>query len=1188
MLGLVGVAAAERYRFQTFGPEEGLSAAVGRVLQDRTGFLWVSTSDGLFRYDGSRFRRFGVEDGLPSPQILHLAEADDGTLWVLTGRGLARWRSSGFEPVAVPPESDGVEWSAMAVSGHTMYIGTNRGLMMAPLAPNGGKPIFTRVAETPPEPVPGIYASSGEQVWFGCGLQLCLLQNQHLQRFGKDDGLPADRWTAMLIDRHGNLWARGVQNLYVRRYGAPAFEARDQGLPQASNGIMTIIEDREGSVLVSSDLGLARWTGDGWQLIGSAQGLESDAVTSVYQDRQGSVWISVWGVGLSRWAGYGEWTNWTIADGLSNNIIWAIARHPSGALLVGTDRGLVRLQDGSPDKVWMKANGLGGDKIKAVAIGPDGAIWAGSLPGSISRIDPRTGAIHVFGPSEGLSDTRIIALRFDNESRLWVSTGQGLFRSTDAGPHPHFERLKPPGASDGTMYYRFLLDREGRVWVGSTEGLFSWDHGAWTRLTTADGLKSNSVTHVNQTADGAIWVSYREPLGISRLYRTGSQMSVTNVTKTDGLPGDYILFLGMDSRQNLWVGTDTGVAMQSAGAWIVYTHDDGMVWDDCAANGFLAEADGTVWLGTLRGLSRFRPAKNPQLPPPVAAVITSVKFGDRSADPSAPAEVSYRDRDFYVSFASFAFARERSIRFRYRLAGQDERWTETNLRALSYPSLPAGTYRFEVAARADAGPWGPESAVSFRIVPPWWRSWWFETLAACGLLAAIAFVVRSRLRATVRERRRLEDAVRERTEELELQNHVVERQKSEIAELLRQSQEASKLKSEFLANMSHEIRTPMNAVIGMTELALNTALDEEQRDYVTTVRDSAASLLVILNDILDFSKIEAGKLQLSQEPFDVRKSVASAVQLFSWQAKKKGLQLTSQVDAAVPERLSGDADRLRQILVNLLGNAMKFTDSGEVSLTVTPADETESPGSRMRRLRFSVRDTGIGISHDKQAMIFEAFAQADGSTKRRNGGTGLGLAICSGLAHLMNGSIRVESTVGQGSEFSVTLAFEIADRGSILPESAPRTAEPGQAAAPLRILLAEDNRVNQKVAQLTIERMGHSIVVVEDGRQAVDAVRREKFDLVLMDIQMPVMDGSEATALIRELERQDAADGKPAEHIPIVAMTAHAMSGYREECLRAGMDGYITKPIVLGTLKETLERVRSGSAPGELHAPLPG
>ncbi len=761
MFLFLGIAQAERYRFRTFGPDDGLSSAVGRILQDRTGYLWVATSDGLFRYDGTRFQRYGVEEGLPSPLILRLAESSDGTLWVLTGHGLARWRHPDFEAVATGAEAASVEWQALAISAdNRVYVGTNRGLLMARIPADGSKPLFGNALPSPAEPVAEIYPGAGGQLWFGCSLGICLLSGSSLQRFGEAESLPPDRWSAMLLDRQGNLWVRSGQHLYLKPQGANAFQARDQGLPQSSNGIMTIIEDRDGAILVSTDLGLARspnarQLNGGWQIIGSAQGLESDAVTAVYQDRQGGLWLSVWGAGLARWSGYYEWTNWNTSDGLSNNIVWAIRRDSAGALLVGTDRGLVRFEDGRATKVWTKADGLGGDKIKAIAMDLDGAVWAGTLPGGVSRIDPRTGRIHNFGEAAGLSDTRVIGLYFDNEKRLWVSTGQGLFRANEAGPNPRFERQMPPGARESTMFYRFFGDRQGKLWVGSTDGLFYWDQGTWTRLTTHDGLRSNGVTHLAQTSDGAIWVAYREPLGMSRLSMTGQGWHADHVTKKDGLPGDYILFLGLDSRRNLWAGTDSGVAVESSGKWIVYTHDDGLVWDDCAANGFLAEPDGTVWIGTLKGLSRFQPKEAPHFAPAAPTMITSVRFGDRSADPSTFSRVSYQDHDFSVSFGELSFATG-NVRFRYRLAGQSDTWTETNLRALRYASLPPGWYRFEVSTGSGGGSWSSAPAtVSFRIVPAWWQTWWFAVLAAGAAAGGIAIVVRGRMKQTVREHTRL-------------------------------------------------------------------------------------------------------------------------------------------------------------------------------------------------------------------------------------------------------------------------------------------------------------------------------------------------------------------------------------------------------------------------------------------------
>ena len=1185
VLLLAASATAEHYRFRHYGPEEGLATAVSQLLQDRTGFLWVGSSDGLFRYDGSRFQRFGAEDGLPSASVRCLLETPDRTLWVLTGRGVARRRHDAFEIVdaGVGPEATDLHAMAAATDG-TLYLGDDRGLLIA--APGGGAdPRFSRVPGFPREAVNGIYVENNGAVWFGSGRRLCLWEHGRLRLFDENDGLPRERWNAMLRDGRGDLWVRGPQHMSVLPAGAARFEPRDDGLPQSSNAVPSLALDHQGILMVSTDQGLARWIGGHWELIGAAQGLESDTVTALLEDREGSIWIGLWGAGLARWPGNREWMNWTAADGLSNNLVWAVRPDASGALWVGTDRGLVRFDSAMSPRTWLHKNGLGGDKVKALAIGSDGAVWAGCLPGGVSRIDPRTGGVRTFGTAAGLADDRVIAMYFDREGRLWVSTGEGLFRSASAGPNLRFERQVPPGHPERTMFFRFMGDREGRIWIGSTAGLFRWEAGNWSRFSTADGLRGNAVTHIAQAEDGSVWISYREPVGISRLAFSRDGIGIRHFSKKDGLPSDYVLFLGRDSRGQMWVGTDYGVAVQAANQWIVYTHEDGLVWDDCAANAFWAEPDGTVWIGTMKGLSRFRPARRPAPLPAPQSAITSVHFGDHTASPSVPTEVSFRDRDFQVAFSGLTFLSEKNVRFRYRLAGLDSDWIETAQREARYANLPAGAYTFQVEARVAGSPWSPApAALDFRVVPPWWQTWWFRGLAAGALAALLGFLLRVRVRQMSRDRQRLEIAVSERTSELELQKDVVERQKHEIEKLLRQAEEVSRLKSEFLANMSHEIRTPMNGVIGMTQLALNTPLSEEQREYITTVQNSAEALLVVINDILDFSKIEAGRMELGHDPFGLRQCVNDALMLFAWQAQEKGLQLTHHVDAEAPDALLGDSDRLRQVLLNLLNNAMKFTEHGEISLAVS----VESPPPREPSevtLRFSVRDTGIGIAPDKQAFIFGAFAQADGSARRRQGGTGLGLAICSKLVELMNGRIWVESAEGVGSNFLFLARFaqaEPASAGMGVSAEGPSESHaetPCQrlpkASQPLRILLAEDNIVNQKVAKCMIEKMGHSIVVVENGTLVVDVAAKQHFDLILMDLQMPQMDGFEATAHIREAERSTTQAGRGEPHIPIIALTAHAMRGDLDDCLRAGMDDYISKPISLQALVGVLEKVQA-------------
>ncbi len=394
----------------------------------------------------------------------------------------------------------------------------------------------------------------------------------------------------------------------------------------------------------------------------------------------------------------------------------------------------------------------------------------------------------------------------------------------------------------------------------------------------------------------------------------------------------------------------------------------------------------------------------------------------------------------------------------------------------------------------------------------------------------------------------------------------------QVQEALEHAKEAAettnRLKSQFMATMSHELRTPMNGVLGMTELLLGTSLTDRQRRFATTVHRSGQLLLNIINDILDMSKIEAGKLALEHIDFDLRRTIREGLDLITENAHQKGLRLTSRFDDALPPMVRGDPTRLRQILMNLVGNAIKFTHHGEVAIHVTLCETTEAD----IRLRLEVCDTGIGIAPNLQAHIFSAFTQADGSMTRKYGGTGLGLAITKQLAEMMGGTIDVESELGRGSTFRCTVHLEKSSaRPTPQSEPASLDAHPAQALCHYRILLAEDNPVNQDVTVGMLEALGCHVDVVNHGQEALEALSRNPYDLVLMDCQMPNMDGLETTRVIRTQETRDTTQSATRQ-IPIIALTANAFASDRDDALAAGMDDYLIKPVNLDQLRAVLER----------------
>ena len=868
---------AQRYGFKVYDQRSGLpNLDVRSMLQDHLGFLWVSTDNGLYRYDGERFRPFTTADGLPSPQVEALHETVDGTLWVATLSGMARLSGERFAAVDLSPIK-GVFAVASDATGR-IYVGTSKGLLIGPGGGVSAGAAFSSytVASQKPQLVKSVAISPKGEVWYTCNRQVCRLEGS--QGVSNPEWqVPEEAWEQIGVDLQGNVWVRSRARMIMLPKGGSRFEYVDEGLPPSATSGRLLI-DRRGQVWVPTARGLARRTAKGWEVLGKAQGLPFSSVRCVLEDREGSIWVGTNGAGLARWLGYPHWETWTDAEGLPSESVWALTRDREGVLWAGGNSGISRFVESR--RVWeeLKIPGLPALQTTRIVEAPDGSLWLGQPSGTV-RIDPRRRSATAYGKDAGLANTWVSALVVDGRNRVWAGTPNGLYLGEAEKGRYVFTRQNLHLERGLDYHYTSLVDSRGRLWVGTWGGLLRLEGDRWVRMTTREGLASNRVSYLSESKDGSLWIGYIDAVGLSQMRTNGGAPSFRHFTTRQGLRSDKVFFTGFDTRGWMWVGTDVGVEIFDGEKWRFLDHNDGLAWNDCNGNAFRADADGSVWIGTSRAVSHFRvPAKGiPQRSDQPEVRLISARFGGRAVELTQPISMPWSHRSLYVDFTAMTFASEESVRFRYRLAGLDDRWTETPNREVHIPGLPAGSFTLEVQASTVPGVWKTEPArLAFTVRPAWWRTWWFNlgALTALGLIAHQVWAWR--IRSMLKRQRELEQAVARRTRSLKVEKAKVERerdvvadQKVEIERLFGEARQAARLKDEFLANMSHELRTPMNGIIGMTELALETQLSAEQRDYLQAVRSSSSALLGILSDILDLSRVEAGKLRLDAVTFSL-------------------------------------------------------------------------------------------------------------------------------------------------------------------------------------------------------------------------------------------------------------------------------------------------------------------------------
>ena len=1207
-------------RFDHITTERGLSNnSVNCIFQDRAGFLWFGTQDGLQKYDGYQFTTFRHDPGdstsLSNNLVHAIYEDRAGVMWIGTrGGGLNRFdRESqtftsftydfddptsigGDQVMTIYEDRDGILW-----------VGTRGGGLNRLDRASG---TFVRIGPQHADPETGqtlgspfvksILDDSAGNLWVATengGLHRFDRNTKTNHVYGRDPGDPtslgSDAVFALFEDRLGVLWvgtADAGLKAYDRKSDSFTHYRHDPNEPTSLSDdyVHGIHEDASGTVWVGTEGGglnrlhrgsnsFTRYVND----VADASSLSNNRITSIYEDRSSVLWIGTYGGGINR---YSPWQSrfTTIgfdpggSDGLSDYSVHSIHEDRDGILWVGTWHGGLTRFDRSTKQfthffgVW---DSLQVHSVRAIHEDRSGTLWIGTDEMGLHRFDRRR---HSFDrlllfphePDVGQSIWRIFE---DDRGTLWVGTNNGLYTVDLAtGQVGH---LVPRERGDKPRVQSFVRaiaqDEAGAIWIGARDGLFRLDRDTQTFTQfvhdTSDptSLSHDVVLAIVPDHTGALWIGTER--GLNKLpdptaaaVRAGRAV-FTRFGLGSGLPNDVIYGILEDGNGHLWLSTNEGLSQFDplVGSFRNFDVSDGLQSHEFNQQAYHKSRSGELFFGGINGLNAFFPdsiSLNTHVPP---VVITSIsKLGERiySGDNGAPT-ITLKHSDKYISFefAALDFANPSKHRYAYRLEGFDDDWIDAGSnRNATYTNLDPGEYVFRTRGSNNDGIWNDEGeTVLVRVHPPWWGTMW--AYAAYAILGIASFVVADRVhrrRAFVRAQNRARQRELEQARELE-------RAYNSLREAKEAAESANRAKSEFLANMSHELRTPLNGILGYAQiLARDDAIQPTQRTGIKTIRRSGEHLLTLINDILDLSRIEAGKLEPEPVDFALATFLESICEIAQVRAEQKGLAFDFEAATTLPGFVRGDERRLRQILLNLISNAVKFTDYGGVTLRVGRDAESESVSA----LRFEVQDSGIGIEAERLDEIFEPFHQVH-TDDRHVDGTGLGLAISKKLVKLMGGSLVVRSTPDRGSTFSVDVNLPEIPRS--LQDANPYQNIIGYHGRTMHILVVDDAPENRAVMSGLLGPLGFKVSEASGGDEAVAIAGQIAPDLVFMDLVMPGVDGYEATGRLRTLAGLS--------RVPIVALSANVFRESQANSAAAGCDDFLAKPIDADALLKKLQ-----------------
>ena len=1217
----IAAASSSNIRFQRYSLEQGLSQeAVFSMLQDSTGFMWFGTQEGLNRFDGYQFRTFHHDpddiNSLAGDAVYAMIEDHRGKLWLGTdGGGLNHFDPKTETFSRFNKSSHGLSSDRINVifedQNRVLWVGTY----------NGGLNRFDENTQTfesfrhdKADPkslnhdnVRAIHQDHRGRLWVGTdqGISLFDPAGKRFNSFNGYESAPQALKTnsirSIFSDRQNRLWVGTHENGLIRIDGDRQYlqfrHEPDNNASLCHNRVRDIFEDNKGLLWVATDDGLCLWqpaSGNFVRYRHDPQDLYSigdNRTLSLYQDKGGVLWLGTFG-GLNKWSATGFVhfrQDSSSGNALSSNIITAFEQSHDGDIWVGSYDGLNRFNRETNTFTTMKSepgqqHSLSDNRIMSLFTDADGSLWIGTRGKGLDHFDPVSGQFRHYRHDENtphsLSADGITDILADNHGSLWVGTyGGGLNRfNRESGTFEHFRHRD--GDSDSLSTDRILTlhqSRDGSLWIGTEGGglnRLDISTGKFTRYRHQSGdsksLSNDTPLSILEDRGGDLWVGTWGG-GLNRWRaedRLAGQVRFKRYGKKQGFLSSVIYDIVADGQGDLWLSTNRGLTRFDPVAEQVTSYDvsHGLQDNEFNHNAAFISDDGQLFFGGSQGFNAFYAediGANSHRPPVVLTGL--LKLNQKTAAGDAllaidNLEFDYKDYVVAFEFSGLDFNAPQKNRYQYKLEGFDENWIDIgNTRRTTFTNLPAGNYVFRVKASNNDGVWNEEGlALKLKVTPAPWKSWWAYSSYALLVFSLLSAYIRAHLRKLAEKAeysRHLENQVKLRTAELTEANRA-------LAEAKEAAESGNRAKGAFIATMSHELRTPMTSIIGFAESILEDAVNpEEGKRRIHKIIRNANHLLQLMNNVLDISKIEVKHLELEQILVSVPRLLQELEELIGQRATEKQLSLVTNYHFPIPAWIQGDPTRLKQILLNLCGNAIKFTEKGGISIDVR-AEQAAN------QLHFTVTDTGIGIAKDKQETVFEAFSQADSSTTRKFGGTGLGLSISRQLAEAMGGEMTLTSEEGVGSEF----AFFI-DMGEAQPETwldnqqaideilaqatsseftVPRLAG--------HILLAEDWPDNQELIRMYVERTGVKITLVENGQLAVESALVNDFDMILMDVQMPEVDGIEATRILRATGFSK----------PIVALTANVSKADIDTYLACGFSGHLSKPIERERFYKTL------------------